>query len=413
MTGRLRSSRTGAVGPSYDVAVVTSAALPWRTGPAFFSLWHAGGLKALGYRVVYSVPFVPPEGQRLWGGPVCETPADQAALLHQEAERLGVPPLPEIRFYRAISSRILRSIVPQQDVFRAAPPARAIVLHEPEHLAWPLWSLPRRRIAADVTLGIVMTNYEDYVRRALPRWAEPVASLVTGLHRCLLARHVDIAVPLSGACAAVAATARRKTVDARVTGVVAPYFRVPPVQEETRGVYFLGRLVWDKGLAEVVDLARETGLPVDAIGAGPDADAIRAYSGRRGAPVTFLGPSEDPWTLLPRYRVFLNPSLSEVLCTATAEALVAGRHAVLPVCPANEPFRAYPNVHFYDSREGAVAALRRAVATLPEPPTAARRDFDWMNACRTVADLCGLSSAPTPPPVGRSGGAAPAGGVGR
>jgi digalactosyldiacylglycerol synthase len=87
------------------------------------------------------------------------------------------------------------------------------------------------------------------------------------------------------------------------------------------------------------------------------------------------------------YRVFLNPSLSEVLCTSTAEALVAGRHVVLPDCPANVPFRRYPNAHFFSDLDGAVAAMRRAMVESPEPPDAVRHDFDWRNACRTLASL--------------------------
>ena len=78
------------------------------------------------------------------------------------------------------------------------------------------------------------------------------------------------------------------------------------------------------------------------------------------------------------------------MCTTTAEALVAGRHVVLPDCPGNQPFLGYPNSHFYRDVDGAVAALRRALAAMPEPPAAARRDFDWPTACRTLAEVCGI-----------------------
>ena len=42
----------------HDFAVLTSAALPWMTGPSFISLWHACGLATLGYRVVYVLPWL-------------------------------------------------------------------------------------------------------------------------------------------------------------------------------------------------------------------------------------------------------------------------------------------------------------------------------------------------------------------
>jgi digalactosyldiacylglycerol synthase len=82
----------------------------------------------------------------------------------------------------------------------------------------------------------------------------------------------------------------------------------------------------------------------------------------------------------------INPSTCEVLCTATADALVAGRHVVLPRVPGNEPFLDYPNVHGYapGDLQGAEAAIRSAMIMAPEEPIAARRDFDWRAACERL-----------------------------
>lgn len=380
---------------TYDVAVVTTAALPWRTGPSYFSLWHAGGLKAMGLNVVYVVPWVEPAGQALWGGPIHQTFESQAAALHAEARRIGSPPLPDIVSYPARVWRLARSIVPVGDLFRSVPSAKALVLHEPEHLAWLPWTTPRRRLSARKVVGIVMTNYEDYVasaykNRVLPRWlTQGAGRLVTRYHRHLIARHTDVAVPLSGAVRNVTGVGGRLR-EARVTGVIAPWAAVPPVGPDTRAVYFLGRLIWEKGLADVIEVARRSGLTMDVIGDGADREAVLARARAAGAPLNFLGPSSEPWSLIGPYSVFFNPSRSEVLCTTTAEALVAGRHVVLPECPANEPFRRYPNTHFFTNLDGAAAALKRAMATPTVPPDAVRRDFDWPQACRAVADLCEL-----------------------
>lgn len=386
----------------YDVAVVTTAALPWRTGPAYFSIWHAGGLKALGLRVVYVVPWVEPEGQRLWGGPIHAAFEDHAAALHEEAARIGCPPLPTIVPYPARVWGLARSIVPRGDVFAAVPPADALVLHEPEHLAWAPWTRPRRRLDARRVVGVVMTNYEDYIRsahqhRRLPlALTDRAARLATRYHRSRIARQVDVAVPLSGAVEGVTDVAGRQR-RAQVTGVAAPWAEVPPVTPETRGVYFLGRLIWEKGLGDLIEIARRTGLPVDVIGEGGDGEAIRERARTAGAPLRFHGASGEPWTLIGPHRVFLNPSRSEVLCTTTAEALAAGRHVVIPDCPANAPFAAYPNAHLYRDLDGAVAALARVMETPPAAPDAARRAFDWMQACRTVAGLCGFEEAARSP----------------
>jgi len=371
----------------YDVTVMTTAAPPWLTGPAYLALWQACGLAELGLRVAYVVPWVPPAGQaRLWRGETFETPQAHLAWLAAEIRRLGCPVVPALYHYQGHASKLLRSIVPLEDVFRAAPPARVHVLTEPEHLCWYPGSTPRRRVDAETVLGVVMTNYDSYIRRQ-GGLAARLAPLVTRLHRHLIRRHTDWTVPVSPAAEGI--TAGHPVRLGRVTGVLRHYATVPPVQSGAGGAYFLGRLVWDKGLATVIEVARRMNLPVDVLGEGPDGEAVRALARDRAAPVRFLGPSREPWTDLHRYRVFFNPSLSEVLCTTTAEALVAGRHVVLPDCPANEPFKPYPNAHFYTDTDGAIAALTRAMAEDPVPPEAARREFDWLNACRTLVGLWG------------------------
>ncbi len=373
-------------GWDYDVAVVSTAALPWQTGPSYLALWPACGLAARGLRVVLVVPWVGPRGQaRLWRGPRFATPQEQAEWLAAEAARLGCRPLPDLRFYRGHASGLLRSILPLEDVFGAVPRARATLLLEPEHLCWYPRTRRRRAVASRTVAGLLYTNYEHYLRAGAGPLGPLLGSLATRVHRRLVRRHTDWVVPMSPAVAAVAAG--HATRQARVSGVAAAYAAVPPVGPATRGIYFLGRLVWDKGLETVIEVARRTRLPVDLLGDGPDAAAIRARAVEQGAPLRFLGPCARPWTRLADYRVFLNPSLSEVLCSTTAEALVAGRHVVLADCPANEPFRGYPNAHFFRDPAGAEAALRRALATPPEAPTAVRRDFDWDLACERLAGL--------------------------
>jgi digalactosyldiacylglycerol synthase len=369
-----------------DVAVISTAALPWRTGPAFFALWHACGLAALGRRTVLVVPWLGAGSQRrLWNRVLFDTPGDQARWLVEEAERLGAPPLPEVRFYRGYYAGPLASIVALADVYAAVPDARAYVLQEPEHLHWFPTSRPRRRLAAERVVGIVMTNYGHYIRAADFPGCGLVARFVEWRHARLMRAHTDFIVPLSQAVALNGLGHPMRM--ARVTGVVSDYARVAPVEAGNRGVFFLGRLVWNKGLAAVIETAKRMDLEIDVLGEGPDRAAIERRAADRGAPVRFLGSSDSPWRDMANYRVFFNPSLSEVLCSTTMEALVAGRHVVLPECAANDPFRDYPNAHFYSDADGAVAALRHALAVLPETPVKARREFDWMTACRTLDDM--------------------------
>ena len=370
-----------------DIVVLSTAALPWRTGPSIFSLWHAGGLSALGHRVAYGVPWLDAESQtRLWGKVLFADHQAQADWLRAEALRMGVPPLPDIFFFKGVFSKKMFSIFITEDAFAASPPARAFLVQEPEHFGWiPPVTSPKHKVGARKIVGIVMTNYGYYLRRPGRPDRAVFAYLVEQTHKLLMRRFTDVIVPLSPAIDLRGL--EDMTEWRQVTGVLDAFAQVPPVAEGNRGVYFLGRLTWDKGLRDVIDAARRMALPIDVLGDGPDQAAIRQAAENVGAPLRFLGPTASPWEDLARYRVFFNPSLSEVLCSTTAEALVAGRHVVLPNCPANRPFFDLPNVHVYDTSDQMEAALRRAIMADVVSPDAARARFDWGAVCRSVADL--------------------------
>lgn len=83
-------------------------------------------------------------------------------------------------------------------------------------------------------------------------------------------------------------------------------------------------------------------------------------------PVQFLGRA-DHASIGSVYKIFVNPSVSEVLCTTTAEALAMGKFVVLPEHPSNDFFRSFPNALFYSDAAEFVQQLSKARATEPEP----------------------------------------------
>ena len=85
-------------------------------------------------------------------------------------------------------------------------------------------------------------------------------------------------------------------------------------------------------------------------------------------PVQFCG-RLDHAAVGPEYKIFVNPSISEVLCTTTAEALAMGKFVILPQHPSNEFFEDFPNALFYSSPEEFVRQLQYALDEVPVPAT--------------------------------------------
>jgi len=83
-------------------------------------------------------------------------------------------------------------------------------------------------------------------------------------------------------------------------------------------------------------------------------------------PVQFPG-RIDHSILKENFKIFVNPSISEVLCTTTAEALAMGKFVIIPIHPSNKFFMKFPNCLGYRNKLEFAANLRWALSHEPEP----------------------------------------------
>jgi len=122
-------------------------------------------------------------------------------------------------------------------------------------------------------------------------------------------------------------------------------------------------------------------------------DIPKTFSELRRQPIPAEFPGRvDHGTLTEQYSVFVNPSISEVLCTTTSEALAMGKFAVIPFHPSNTFFLQFPNCLAYRNKFEFVANLRWALTHEPEPLTAKlARQFTWQAATDRFIDASAVS----------------------
>jgi digalactosyldiacylglycerol synthase len=413
------------------IAIITTASLPWLTGTAVNPALRAAYLWKKGHAVTLVIPWVSVEDQpRLFSpGVVFATPEEQAVAVIDAVQRRVPFPLPSdaarldkqhhhtyhsfrLVFYPGRYDAGLGSIMPEVDIQPLLPqPVDLIVLEEPEHLTWyhtgKRWTRAFPRHVPVV--GIMHTNYVDYAKREA---GEAAAGALKRLNKFLCRQHTHKVVKLSDA---VQNLPRQET--CFVHGVSHTFLSVgearthPDVEARpvfTKGIYFLGKALWAKGFAELLDrfsehkaLSHQHQI-VDVYGKGEQLEAIQTEAALRGLPLKFLGAKDHLSPDMAVYRAFVNPSTSDVVATTTAEAMAMGKWVIVPQHPCNDFFSSFANCLIYTNAEEFSNAVKKALTEDPAPLTPEeRRRLTWEAATDRFLHCCASAEVGRGPPLAR------------
>ncbi|KAL6652874.1 hypothetical protein ACP70R_011799 [Stipagrostis hirtigluma subsp. patula] len=363
------------------VAIVTTASLPWMTGTAINPLFRAAYLaRSTKQKVTLVVPWLSKSDQELVypNNITFSSPEDQETYIRNWLqERLGFDANFKISFYPGKFSKERRSIIPAGDTsqFISSKEADIAILEEPEHLNWyhhgKRWTDKFNHV-----IGVVHTNYLEYIKREKNGALQ--AFLVKHINNWVTRVYCHKVLRLSAATQDLP-----RSVICNVHGVNPKFLKIGEKiaadrecgqKAFSKGAYFLGKMVWAKGYRELIDLLSKhkndlDGFKLDVYGNGEDSEAVQAAARNLDLSITFFKGKDHADDSLHGYKVFINPSVSDVLCTATAEALAMGKFVICADHPSNEFFKSFPNCLTYKTSEEFVARVKEAMDCEPQPLT--------------------------------------------
>ncbi|KAI3473386.1 hypothetical protein Pfo_030676 [Paulownia fortunei] len=385
------------------VAIVTTASLPWMTGTAVNPLFRAAYLaNSAKQNVTLLVPWLCRSDQELVypNNLTFSSPEEQECYIRSWLEeRVGFKADFKISFYPGKFSKARRSIIPAGDTsqFISSKDADIAILEEPEHLNWyhhgKRWTDKFNHV-----VGIVHTNYLEYIKREKNGALQ--AFFVKHINNWVVKAYCHKVLRLSAATQDLP-----KSVICNVHGVNPKFLKIGEKvaaekergeQTFSKGAYFLGKMVWAKGYKELIDLLAKQkkdldGFNLDVYGNGEDAHEVQSTAKRLNLNLNFMKGRDHADDSLQGYKIFINPSVSDVLCTATAEALAMGKFVVCADHPSNDFFRAFPNCLTYKNPEDFVAKIKEAMANEPQPLTPEQRyNLSWEAATQRFMEYSEL-----------------------
>lgn len=345
------------------VQIFTTAAIPWLTGTSLNPLYRAIHLAKMGHEVLLYFPWIEYSEQALLFDTLQFISKEkQESYINQYVkESMGIDVKHftslHIKWYPARYYQKLQSIFPACFLPTLYEEKSVIILEEPEHLFFfhPNKNTPARDKKR--VIGICHTNYFFYMTKFAGFFA---AYICRWYIKLLINRHCTLCFTINKAV--INYTPEMLSVP--IQGYSPQY--TTNSAPKIGNIYFVGKIIWQKGFSELIKLLSNTPYSIDVYGSGNDIEKIRKKAEKNSARLYFKGLTSSPQKDLRAYSIFINCSLSEVLCSSTLEALAMGMWVLLPIHPSTDIFKNFKNVRFFSNKKEALAILA-TISTQPPP----------------------------------------------
>ncbi|KAJ0914309.1 putative digalactosyldiacylglycerol synthase [Helianthus annuus] len=394
------------------IAIFTTASLPWMTGTAVNPLFRAAYLAKDGCRkVTLVIPWLSKSDQEhVYPNDITfNSPKEQEKYVRQWIEqRTELSCSFNICFYPGKFSRSKRSILALGDITESIPDEESdiAVLEEPEHLTWYHHG-KRWKIKFRLVIGIVHTNYLEYVKRE--KNGRAYAFLLKYINNWVVDIYCHKVIRLSGATQELP-----RSIICNVHGVNPKFLEIGMQKKEqqklesqafTKGAYYIGKMVWSKGYKELLNLLQDhqnelDGLEVDLFGTGEDSDQIQDAAKELSLTIRVNPGRDHADPIFHDYKVFLNPSTTDVVCTTTAEALAMGKIVICADHVSNEFFKQFANCRTFKDGKSFVEVTRQALTEQPAPLTDSEmHELSWDAATSRFLEAAELNKIPDQKPT--------------
>ncbi|KAJ1384791.1 putative digalactosyldiacylglycerol synthase 1, chloroplastic [Sesbania bispinosa] len=255
-----------------QVAIVTTASLPWMTGTAVNPLFRAAYLsRSSKQKVTLLVPWLCTSDQELVypGKLTFASPEEQEVYIRNWLEeRIGFKADFKISFYPGKFSKERRSIIAAGDTSQFIPSRDAdiAILEEPEHLNWYHHEYIKREKNGALQAFFVK-HINNWVTRAY-------------CHKVLRLSAATQDLPKSVICNVHGVNPKFLKIGEKIAAD-----RELGQKAFTKGAYFLGKMVWAKGYKELIYLLAKhksdlDGFKLDVFGNGEDANEVQSMAKR-------------------------------------------------------------------------------------------------------------------------------------